>query len=130
MTLLNRKQILDVSDIKTQDVDVPEWGGTVRVRGMSGTERSKYEDTYIRIWDKVSIDLSHAREQLVSMTAIDEKGELLFTQEDVIALGEKSASGLERVYQVARRLSGLTKADMEELAKNSISAPSGASTST
>src|SRR6266568_7439297 len=38
MTLLNKAAILAATDIKTEDVEVPEWGGTVRVRTISAAE--------------------------------------------------------------------------------------------
>jgi hypothetical protein len=53
----------------------------------------------------------------------------LFTDEDVAALGQRSAAALERVFDAASRLSGLSAEDMEELAKNSESGQSGGSTS-
>ena len=42
MTYLSRDAILQREDIKTEDVEVPEWGGTVRVRGMSGVQRDAF----------------------------------------------------------------------------------------
>ena len=47
MTYLSRDAILQREDIKTEDVEVPEWGGTVRVRGMSGVERDAFEASLI-----------------------------------------------------------------------------------
>ena len=47
MTYLSRDTILQREDIKTEDVEVPEWGGTVRVRGMSGVERDAFEASLI-----------------------------------------------------------------------------------
>ena len=38
---------------------------------------------------------------------------------DVKALGKKSSLALNRVFEVAQRLNGLTERDMEELAGNS-----------
>jgi len=48
---------------------------------------------------------------------------------DVKALGEKSAAALERVFDVARKLSGLSEDDVEELAGDFDDAPNGDSTS-
>ena len=39
MTLLSKSAILCANDLQTEDVDVPEWGGTVRVRSFTGRER-------------------------------------------------------------------------------------------
>jgi hypothetical protein len=41
--VLTKEQILSADDIKTETVLVPEWGGDVIVRGLSGVERDAYE---------------------------------------------------------------------------------------
>jgi len=42
----------------------------------------------------------------------------LFADADALELGQKSAAALVRVVDVARRLSGMTDEDVEELEKN------------
>ena len=42
MTLLSRDQILAVQDLKHEDVDVPEWGGSLIVRAPSGVGWAEY----------------------------------------------------------------------------------------
>ena len=130
MSLLSRDTILG-ADRRTEDVDVPEWGGTVRVRGLSGTERDAYEATIVRVRGDGSQEftLANARARLVALTACDENGERIFTDKDVTALGKKSATALERVYDVARRVSGLATEDVDKAAEDFGDAPSGASTS-
>ena len=39
--ILNREQILAANDVKTRIVDVPEWGGSVIVRGLTSLERDR-----------------------------------------------------------------------------------------
>ena len=41
--LLTRDTMLSASDIEIELVEVPEWGGHVFVKGMSGTERDQFE---------------------------------------------------------------------------------------
>ena len=41
--MLTKEQILESDDLKTEVVDVPEWGGEVTIRIMSGTERDAFE---------------------------------------------------------------------------------------
>ena len=66
------------------------------------------------------MDLRNMRAKLVALTVVDDKGKRLFRGDaDVNALGRKSAAALQRVFEVAQRLSGLSDEDMEELAKNS-----------
>lgn len=129
--LLSREQILGAEDRKTEDVEVPEWGGTVRVRALSGTERDAYEAGIVQIRGDGSrkFTLQNARARLVSLALVDEAGNRMFTEADVAQLGEKSATALERVFDVARRLSGLAEGDVEGLVEGFGDAPSGGSTS-
>lgn len=130
MALLTRDQILQASDIKTEAVDVPEWGGTVMVRGLTGKQRDGFEQEITQHKGaKTTVNLANARAKLVQLSVIGDDGALLFSREDVAALGAKSASALQRVFDVASRLSGLSTADMDELTKNSASDQSGDSLS-
>jgi hypothetical protein len=128
MSLLTRQQILEVEDIKTEDVEVPEWGGTVRVRGLSGTGRDAWE-TEMFGKDGKSTTLENARAKLVSRCLVDEEGQLIFTGADITALGKKSAVALDRVFTVCKRLNGIGKEDLDEIVGNSNSGPSEDSTS-
>lgn len=129
--LLSREQILGAEDRKTEDVAVPEWGGTVRVRGLTGSERDAYEASIVRLRGDGSRQfmLANARARLVSMAVVGESGGRLFSDKDVNELGRKSAVALERVWESARRLSGLSEEDVEELAEGFPDAPSDGSTS-
>jgi hypothetical protein len=117
---LTRDQILEAKDIATETVAVPEWGGEVQVRGMSGLERDQYEASLMQMrGNNPQWNFANARARLVARTAIDENGQRLFTDDDVRLLAKKSAVALQRVYDVATRLSGLSPQDMEDLTKNS-----------
>jgi len=118
--MLSREDILNVTDIEIEEVEVPEWGGTVFVKGLTGTERDAYESSMIENRGKNrAMNLENLRAKLAVMTICDQEGKRLFTERDVKKLGEKSASALQRVFKVAQRLSGLTEEDVDELSKNS-----------
>lgn len=128
--LLGREAILAASDAATEDVEVPEWGGTVRVRGLSGIERDEFESSMlVKRGKHRDVSLLNARAKLVSLSVVDDAGARVFSDRDVAELGNKSAAALTRVYEVASRLSGLSDEDVDELEGNSGAAPSGASTS-
>lgn len=128
---LSREQILGADDRKVESVPVPEWGGDVLVRGLSGAERDAYEAGIVVMGGDGNrhLNVANMRGRLVALCCVDENGERLFSAEDATALGEKSAGALERVFDVARRLSGLTDGDVEELAEGFADAPSDGSTS-
>lgn len=118
--MLTREQILEAQDIKTETVEVPEWGGSVLVKGMTGKERDQFEATILGQRGKGQIlDLKNFRAKLFVLSVVDEKGKQLFTQKDIDALGDKCASAINKVFTVAQRLSGLSEKDVDELTKNS-----------
>jgi hypothetical protein len=131
---LSRDDILGVQDRRVEVVEVPEWGGTVRVRGLSGSARDRYESGMVKYDtnDKgvpvvVGMNSDNVRARLVAISIVDENDRPMFTEMDVSALGERSAAALERVFDAARRLSGLSERDVEAL-KNGLKADQNGST--
>lgn len=127
--MLNRDDILNAKDIETEEVKVPEWGGSVLVRTMTGAGRDAFEQGIVasRVENKQK-NIETIRARMVALSVVDESGNLLFTDEDIPALGKKSAKALDRVYSVCSRLNALLDGDVEELAKNSETGPSADST--
>jgi hypothetical protein len=117
--IITRDQILGAQDIQTEEVKVPEWGGSVLVKGMTGAERDKFEASNMEgKGKKQKFNLENLRAKLVAKSVVDEKGDHLFQESDIPALGKKSASALERVFSVAMRINGISADDVEELTKN------------
>jgi len=117
--VLTRAAILAAVDIQTEEVYVPEWGGTVWVRGLTGAERDEFEKgILIERKRGFSVELANFRAKLAAMSMVDAQGQRLFSEADVAALGKKSAAALGRVYDAAARLAGLSAEDVEELTKN------------
>lgn len=121
MNYLTREQILNADDLKTEVVDVKEWGGSVLVKAMTGKERDSFEASILDKSNpnKPSVKTENIRAKLVAQTVVDEKGKPIFTVADIEVLGGKSASALSRVYDVSAKLSKITADDVDELAKNS-----------
>lgn len=122
MKILTREQILQADDIRKEEVNVPEWdGGTVIVKTMTGTERDQLEASIIS--EPGQRDMRNLRAKIVALSVVDEEGKRLFSFEDTVALGGKSARALDRVFAVAQRLSGFTPKDVEDLTKNLSAGP-------
>src|SRR5574337_644187 len=108
LTLLGRAAILATADLETEDVAVPEWGGTVRVTAMSATERDAFEESCVSQPDAngdTRFVRSNIRAKLCARTMVGSDGKRLFTDADILTLGQKSAAALDRVFAVAMRLS-------------------------
>jgi len=107
--LLTRDEILAVQDRKSVEVEVPEWGGTVRLMPMNGAQRDEFEAACTRIQGdgKTSVDIRGLKARLVSLCVVDDKDNLLFTANEIEALNRKNAMGLNRVFEVAQEMNGL-----------------------
>ena len=117
MALLTKEQILASDDHEYRDIDVPEWGGTVRVAVMSGWARDRYEAMLSRNQGKEEL-VDNLRARFLSFCLIDENGELVFTPEDILQLGQKSSKALSRIFDAASALNNTGVEGLEEAAKN------------
>lgn len=119
--LLNRDAILGAEDKSFEDVDVPEWGGTVRIAGMSGGDRNAYQASMVVVGPNGSVQRLNMADQLaklLSRSIVDEEGNRVFSDKDLKALSSKDGAVLDRLGDVALRLSGLRKEDVEAKAAN------------
>lgn len=128
---LTAEEILAVDDMGYMDLEVPEWGGTVRLKSLTGNQRDQYENSIVSQRGKTTqVNLQGIRARLCSLCIVDETGKRLFTDAQVQRLGQKSAKGLDRVFEVCQSMNGLTDTDVAELEGNSDGAQSDGSTST
>jgi len=123
-TVLGKDGILQANDKTIVLVEVPEWGGYVNVRVLSGTERDSFEAVTAKPTDDEELGdrvkrLENLRARLAVLAICDDDGNRLFKDCDAGALGAKSAAALDRVFGVACDLSGLTAKDVKELEGNS-----------
>lgn len=119
MAVLSKAQILAAKDLDSEIVKVPEWGGDVKVRTMTGVERDSFESS---IFETKGTDtkqnLTNLRAKLVGRVLVDDEGNRLFTDREIEELGKKSARALDKVFKVAQRLNGIGGDAVEELTKN------------
>lgn len=124
--LLTRADVLGADDLKRERVAVPEWGGDLFIRTLTGAERDEFdllgwravEEAKARGEDPKFVTSRNVMARLVAFAACDETGKRLFSVEDVEALGAKSGAALERVYKAADRLNATTAAAVATLAGN------------
>lgn len=118
MGLLTREDILAAQDIKYESVDVPEWGGTVRIKTLSGVERAVFDDfSYENRQAKGQ--LSNAMVLLCTLSVVGEDGKPLFAEKDIAVLKEKSSAPIQRIWSAALKLNRMRKEDLEGTEGNS-----------
>jgi hypothetical protein len=125
MAYLTKDAILNADDLPTEEVEVAEWGGKVLVRGLTGTERDRFEFAMAVAKDDPSnVDI---RAQVVGRCLVDETGKRLFSDKELAKLGSKSGAALDRVFDVVRSLSGMGGKAVEQRAEDFGNAPSDGS---
>lgn len=126
---ITREQIFGLNghakpdDLKAVRVEVPEWGpgAFVFVRTMTSGERDAFEiDVEQRKQDGAKqgdpmLFLRDMRARTVVLCACDEEGERIFEPSDAPELTKRSAAVVSRLFDVACKLNGITKADADEL---------------
>jgi hypothetical protein len=125
MEALSKAAILAAASqaLPVERVEVPELGGYVFIRAMSGRERDAWEKSLIVGRGKrASVDTANVRARLTARTLCDEKGERLFSDADADQLGALRVDVLQKLFNVAQRLSGVSDDDVEELGKGSAEA--------
>lgn len=124
-------QILAAEDRTYEVVSVPEWGGEVRLKSLTGAERDRFEQSLQeQRGGKTKQNFDNFRARLIALCAVDEAGAPLFTNKQaVIMLGNKNVAPLQRLFNKCNEMNGLSDEDVEDLTEGFEEAPEGSSTS-
>jgi hypothetical protein len=116
--VLTASQIFEADDIQRIEVEIPEWGGSVYVRTLTGAERDKFEASMLDAEGRAE-RVANLRARLAVLVCCDADGKRIFsTDETAVPLGKKSAAALDRIWDAARTLNRMDDASIEEAEKN------------
>ena len=135
MTKLSKDAILAANDLAVETLAVPEWGGEVFIRPLTGDERDRWDQVQAeKRWpdteeDPTAVaDWQGLRAFAVALALCDEQGQSLgFTELEVHQLGRKNGAALGRVFDRIKEISGLGAAAVKAAEKNSSADPSASS---
>ena len=129
MTLAD--QILALDDTVYEAVTIPEWvidgkPVTLTVRSIGSDEKDRLEESCLRVTKKLRRGKvvreyvptqSSLRAKLVALSVCLGAGNKtpVFTEEQIQQLGKKNAAAMDRLAEVAQRLSATTDDDIKEL---------------
>ena len=123
--LLGHDDILSKATmLKRELVKIPEWGDEkVWVQELTAAARDDYEQSMMdahKVGKSYEFrpNLRNAKARMAVRVLVNEKGERLFKDNEADTLGRVSAAVLNRIVDVASRLSGMTKEDIEQLEQN------------
>ena len=131
---LSRDQILQAArnaKIQLDKLHVPELGGDIYVRGMSGKERDEFEEGLrIRKGKRTGqSDLRNFRARLAVKVIVTEDGQRILQDDDAAIFGQMPAGVLDRIISRCTELSGMADEEAEDLGNGSGSVDGGGSSS-
>lgn len=95
--------------------EVPEWGVTVYLKGMTGKDRDSYERAF---GDLEKAGRENLRARILVKMLLDEKGVRIFSDEDADQLGEQQAPIIDDLFSKAMIYAGITREQRQEKIKN------------
>jgi hypothetical protein len=95
---LTAAEILGAQDVEIREVDVPDWGGTVRLRTITAEEMASLSSDTKKESSVVA---------LLVIAAVDEDGKALFTANDFSALKKKSLRPFLQLQKIVGEMNGL-----------------------
>lgn len=131
MPSISKEQLFSRA-LKRRNVPLPEEdfgpGAFIIVQELTGEQRDEYDSS---LWmqrgaKKPKLSLEHATARLVVLSVVDEQGDRLFGDDEVLSVSRRLGAGLlKRIAEAAKELSGITDDEIEELAETKKSPSEG-----
>lgn len=111
-----RAQILASEDRKSREVQAEAWGGPVWLTPMDGRAREQF-DRWMAAERQEAMPRG-MREKLLVLCITDAVGNRVFGDDDFEVLGTKNATVLDRLFDIAMLMNGLSAKAQAETEKN------------
>lgn len=112
----NQAAVKAIRSQRTQVVPVPEWGMSIKVRGVTAMEQEHWWDI-LDDWRKGVFAPAGKRGSLVMMGCVNEDGSPLFSATDAEFIGSSEFAVIDRLYTAIQDCSGVTPEVQSEIEK-------------
>lgn len=110
---INKHQIFASNDLREKFVDMPEWGGVVKIRALSVKEQLVYDEFLTTKPKEIEMAL-----HLIILACVDDNNQKLFDNSDLELLKQKSSKNLFYLVHEILSLNKQESEDADSLAKN------------
>lgn len=101
---------------RRKKIDVPEWGGSVMVRGLTGHERDQWDREAGKV---LRGDANVNFRAFWVARCCYEDNKRIFADTDIPSLAQTDARPIEKIFDAIRELSGIAGESEENAEKNS-----------
>ncbi len=114
--ITSANSILGKDDFHYEEIEVPEWGGSLRLKSLSGSERS----AIIKAVQKQKDTADGVFELCIIYSAVDADGRRIFENNEatVKVLQSKDAGVTQRIGRKVLEISGLSRESLGIAEKN------------
>lgn len=120
MRVLKLDDIVSAVDLALEEVEVPEWGGVVFLRGLTAGELEHLENAFSGNTDREKFEFAV---QLLAISMVSQDGQRIVTEDRVGILRDRSAAV---VFRLVKACGEINHKDFEDLVGNSPSGPAAA----
>ncbi len=110
---LNKHQIFAADDLAEKYVDMPEWGGDVKIKALSVAEQLDYDAFLAKAPSEMDMAI-----KLILLGCIDDKNNKLFNEDDADLLKNKKSDSIFKLVSEIIKLNQQRPQDVDNLAKN------------
>ena len=112
--ILTKEEILKNRPAIFKVVPCPSLGGDVKIKAMSASTKDLFEQRYASL-EEVNGVTENIRACFLVHSIVDEDNKLMFTMDDLELLGSQDGKDLDKLFTVARELSGFSSDDEDEV---------------
>ena len=117
--IINRDQALKADDLRRDKVEIPEWGGDLYVREITGAESLVFDSWMAENKDNKKVLGVGWHPIMVMLCACDDKGKRIFQDDDLELLKGKNKVVISRIAEKAIKINKMGADEIEEETKNS-----------
>lgn len=115
---LNRLQILSKGEnLPRQEIQIPEWEGSVWVRSLTVGERDQIDADFNTSRNKGKTP-ENLRSRMLIRGCCDADGKPLFSESDVVEVNKLPATILEKIFDAILKINRIGAGAVEEAEKN------------
>lgn len=103
----SKEQIRQAKDIREEEVDVPEWGGSLLMRGLTVNERRRCRSMAREVGDDEKVEIDDSK--LAMLGVITGMKEPQMDEVDIKILEEKASGVVQRLFGKVLVLSGFSE---------------------